>query len=698
MKNERILRLAVDVGGTFTDVILTDPKAATLMSVKVLTNPRDRAGGVLDGVRAILTAADGIGERVREVIHGSTTGTNALIERTGVKVGLLTTEGFRDVLEIGRIMRPEEGLYDFSVDLPLPLVPRRYRLEATERLDAKGHILTSLDEASVRSAAEIFAGQGMEAIAVCFLFSYLNPAHEKHAAEILARALPGVPVCLSSEVCPEYREYERSSTVVINAYLTPIMSEYLSDLEKRLRTALGPIQLFIIQANGGATSVKAARERAVTTVNSGPAGGVVAAAFYGRRHDRKQIVSVDMGGTSFDIGLVEDGSSKVTTEGAFQGLPVKVPIIDLHIIGAGGGSIAWLDPGGAINVGPASAGADPGPACYGLGGKNPTVTDANLVLGRLNPDYFNAGQIPLHPDRAVKAIEKLSRKTGLSVEETALGIIKVVNANMVKGIATVTVQRGIDVRSFSLLSFGGAGGAHAVDLADDLSMTEAIIPPFPGAFSALGLLVTETRHDYVRSLGGLKSDNADLEKLETIYQEMETEGAADLAAQGYAAQNISLIRLADLKVIGQTYELSLPLPGPGPFNKDTLAALLVAFTDLYRERYAFFYEGESIELVNLRVSALGQNEPVILPQGEPAGTDTKPVIKAKRPVYFENLGFIESNVFERAHLTPGMVVHGPAIIEEETSSTVIPPGRRAETTGDLGLVVPLTSKAIEDQS
>ncbi|HEY5896722.1 MAG TPA: hydantoinase/oxoprolinase family protein, partial [Burkholderiales bacterium] len=424
-------RVAVDVGGTFTDVVLTDLGGKRLVAVKVPTTPANRADGVMNGVHAAAQAAGVAVSDIEEVVHGSTTGTNALIERTGARVGFLTTAGFRDVLEIGRVMRPHEGLYDFTVDRPPPLVPRRLCLEALERLDAAGKVLTPLDERSVQAAAEVFAREEVQAIAICFLFSFLNPAHERRAAEILAASFPGLPISLSSEVSPEYREYERANTTVMNAYLGPVMRNYLERLSERIRAELGAARLSIIQANGGSTSVDHARRLAVTTVNSGPAGGVVAAAFYGRRNKRARLVSVDMGGTSFDIGLVEGGVSRVTTEGAFQGLPVKIPIIDLHIIGAGGGSIAWIDRGGALNVGPHSAGAEPGPACYGRGGTEATVTDANVVLGRLNPANFNAGQMTLDPAAARRAVAAIAAKLGANVEEAALAIVRVVNANMI---------------------------------------------------------------------------------------------------------------------------------------------------------------------------------------------------------------------------------------------------------------------------
>lgn len=681
----RRLRIAVDVGGTFTDVTLSDPAAGTLVSTKVPTTPDDRARGVLDGIRQALDIAGELPAAVREVVHGSTVGTNALIERTGAKVGLLTTEGFRDVLEIGRIMRPDAGLYDFSVDLPPPLVPRHLRLEVRERLDSEGRVLVPLDEEAVAVAADRFAAEGIEAVAVAFLFSFLDPRHEERAGQILAARLPGVSITLSSRVAPEMREYERTSTAVINAYLTPVMNAYLDDLEPRLVALLGPVSLSVIRANGGAATVDVARRHAVSTVNSGPAGGVVAAAFYGRRHRRDRLVSVDMGGTSFDIGLVEDGRVNVTTEGAFQGLPVRIPVIDLHIIGAGGGSIAWRDIGGALNVGPNSAGAVPGPACYGRGGTKATVTDANVVLGRLNPDYFNGGRMRLDAAAARRAVARLAGEMGMGVEETALGIVRVVNANMVKGIAAVTILRGIDVRGFSLLSFGGAGGVHAVDIARALNMAEAVVPPLAGTFSALGLLVTESRHDYVAAMGGVRADAVDPAGLETFYARMEADGAAALEGQGYPRERIRLLRSADIKVAGQTYELNVRLPGSGALDRTGLDALLAAFADLYRERYAFFFDGEPLDIVNLRVTALGLNVPVTLP--EAAGAACGP--SAVRPVFFEPDGFIDCAVYDRTRLTPGSRVDGPAIIEEETSSILVPPATWAEVLPDLGLVVPL---------
>jgi N-methylhydantoinase A len=686
----RAARIGIDVGGTFTDATLIDPESGRLFSAKAFTTPSDRSQGVIEAIRAVLAASEVAPTRVGEVVHGSTTGTNALIERTGARTGLLVTAGFRDVLEIGRVMRPMEGVYDMSVDRPPPLVPRRLCLEARERIGPNGEVLVALDDASVEQAAAELARQGVAAVAVCFLFSFLNPEHEHRAAAILARRLPGVAISLSHEISPEYREYERASTTVMNGYLSPVMNAYLDRLKPRIGEVLAGAKLFIIQANGGATTIDNARRRAVATVNSGPAGGVVAAAWYGREHARDRIVSVDMGGTSFDIGLVENGASQVTTEGSFQGLPVKLPIIDLHIIGAGGGSIAWIDAGGALNVGPRSAGAEPGPACYGRGGEEATVTDANLVLGRLDPVLFHGGRTALDVAAARAAVGRIAGRLGLSLEEAALGIIKVINANMVKGIATVTVQRGIDVREFALLSFGGAGGVHAIDLADALEMAEVIIPPLPGVFSAVGLLAADVRHDFVSALGGIVSTAADPDRLERQFLEMEIEAKRALTAEGFSGDAIRLVRSADLKVVGQTYELTVPLPQAGPVTPAGILALVDAFGRLYRERYAFFFEGEPIELVNLRLTAFGANEPIKLqsPRGG-GGADPEFARIGRRPVYFDKAGFLEAGVFERARLRPGMIVQGPAVVEEPTSVTLIPPGRSATVASDLGLFVKL---------
>ena len=684
-------RIAVDVGGTFTDVVITRADGSGLQAIKVPTTPADRAVAVMEGIRISTALAGAHQSAIREIVHGSTTGTNALIERTGARVGLLTTHGFRDLLEIGRVQRPMEGLYDFTVDRPPPLVPRHLCLEATERIDASGNVITPLDEASVEAAAESFATRGVEAVAVCFLFAHLNPVHEERAAAVLAERLPDLPVSLSSRMSPEYREYERASTTVMNAYLTPVMTSYLERLQARIGEEANAARLSVIQANGGSTSALQAQRKPVSTVNSGPCGGVVAAALYGRRHRRERIVSVDMGGTSFDIGLIEDGRSRITTEGDFQGLPVKIPIIDLHIIGAGGGSIAWIDPGGALNVGPHSAGAEPGPACYGRGGIAATVTDANLVLGRLNPDNFNAGRMPLDADAARRAVGKLAAEMNTSLDEAAIGVIRVVNANMTRGIASVTIQRGIDVREFSLMSFGGAGGVHAAELARELSMVEAIVPPVPGTFSAVGLLASEMRHDYVLATGSIAATDADPEHLEALFREMEDAGRKELAAQGFPPSRMRLTRLADLKVSGQTYELLLPLPDQGPVTRAGIAALLEAFGKLYRERYAFFFEGEPIEFVNLRVSAEGINPGIVFPEGERRDRNPEPARSGRRPVCFDGPGWLDTPLYMRDRLECGMIIEGPAVVEENTSATLVPPGARLEVAPDFGLMINLAT-------
>ncbi len=396
------MRIGIDVGGTFTDIVLIDDKGKRIHYTKVLTVPRSPAQGVLNGIEKILRIANATMADLDYMVHGhgTTIGTNALIERKGAKTGLITTAGFRDVLEIARIERPDEGLYDFLVDTPEPLVPRYLRVEVEERVGAHGEVVRPLDEESVVRAAKYLKEQGAETIAVCLLFSFLNPKHEQRVKEICRAIYPAAFVSISSEICPEFREFERSSTTVINAYLQPIVERYISNLVAMLNEKYGKVEVRIMQASGGAMSAATARDHAVNIVNSGPAGGAIAGAFIGKLLGDKQLMTVDMGGTSFDIGLIVGGVPRVSSEGKFEGYPVKIPAVDVHAIGAGGGSIAWIDKGGALNVGPRSAAADPGPACYGLGGELPVVTDANLVLGRLNADYFLGGEMKLYPDRA----------------------------------------------------------------------------------------------------------------------------------------------------------------------------------------------------------------------------------------------------------------------------------------------------------
>jgi N-methylhydantoinase A len=669
------MRIGIDVGGTFTDIVLVDDRSGQVHYTKVLTTHHDLAEGVVGGIDKILHQVGAAFGDVDYLVHGTTIGTNALIERKGARTGLITTEGFRDVLEIARIERPDAGLYDMNVDLPAPLVPRALRLEVAERVSADGRVVRPFDEASARHAAAALKAAGVEAVAVAFLFSFRNPDHEQRMRAILQEVFPQASVSLSSEIAPEFREFERTSTTVINAYLQPVVDRYLDNLEGRLKARYGAIHLRILQASGGAITVEAARGHAVNLVNSGPAGGAQAAALVGRLTGDRQLISVDMGGTSFDIGLIDGGEARVTSEGEFEGYPVKIPVLDVHAIGAGGGSIAWLDVGGALNVGPMSARSQPGPACYDLGGEKPTVTDANLVLGRLNPAYFLGGEMQLHPDLARRAIERdIARPLGLSVEEAASGIIRVVNANMVRGISVNSIEKGYDVREFSLVPFGGAGPLHAVELAQDLGMRRVIVPPYPGTFSALGLLVADTRYDYVRTLAKTAAAVAP-DDLLYRYEDMEILGRAQLERDGVASDRVEVAWSADLRYEGQSYELNVPVAHTnGHLSDEDIAETVRRFHALHQKVYAYGSAGEAVEFVNLRLAAYGRVTPLqwAVDSGQWAGD------ASQRQVYFQGQRSVGTAVYRREALGPRQVIAGPCLVEEIASTTVIPPGAQGE--------------------
>lgn len=669
------MRVGIDVGGTFTDVVLIDDRTNQIYYAKTLTTPANRAEGVMTGLEKILQLAAVDGAQIDYIVHGTTTGTNALIERKGARTGLITTAGFRDVLEIARIERPEAGLYDIFVDLPAPLVPRYLRVEVGERIGAEGQVVRPLDEDSVRQAITYLQGQQVEAIAVCLIFGFRNPSHERRVRELCRELFPAVSVSISSEIAPEFREYERTSTTVINAYLQPVIERYLDNLAGELKRRYGPLDLRLMQASGGSMTVEDAKSRAVNMVNSGPAGGALAAAYIGRLAGDEQIVGVDMGGTSFDIGLIVNGEPRIASEGEFEGYPVKIPLIDVKAIGAGGGSLAWIDKGGALNVGPESAGAEPGPACYGRG-QRPTVTDANLVLGRLNPDYFLGGEMALDVTRARQAIQTyVAGPLGLPLAEAAAGIVRVVNATMMRGISTNTVEKGLDVRDFSLLPYGGAGPIHAVDLAQALGMRRVIVPPYPGTLSALGLLVANTRYDYVTTLA-VNETGVEPAHLEARLAEMEARGRAQLQAQRLPAGRIRLIRSADLRYEGQSYELNTPIPGPGPLTGATIRQVIEKFHQLHTQIYAYGSVDEKVEFINLRVTAIGLVPEIRLGAARIASAASP--VKGRRPVYFFGHGFVETPILDRAALSPGARLSGPCLVEEIASTTVIPPGARGQ--------------------
>jgi len=665
------MRIGIDVGGTFTDIVLINDDKREIFYTKTNTTNKDLSEGVITGIDKILDISRYSIEDVEYIVHGTTIGTNALIERKGAKTGLLTTEGFRDVLEIGRIQRPAEGLYDPGVDNPLPLIPRNLRLGIVERIGSKGEVVKHLDEDSAIKAIQYMKEENVESIAVCFLFSFLNKTHEKRVLELIKEIYPKAFVSLSSQIAPEFREFERTSTTVINAYLLPIVRSYIDELLKKLNNKFGKIPLRIMIASGGSISAEIAKDYAVHTVNSGPAGGALAGSYVGKMIGCDKIITIDMGGTSFDISLTDQEIPKVTGDGKFENYPVKIPVIDLAAIGAGGGSIAWLDKGGALNVGPQSAGSEPGPVCYQRGGIEPTVTDANLVLGRLNPDYFLGGEIKLNLDLAKKAIdEKIAKPLKMKTEDAAFGILRIVNANMIKQISVSSIEKGYDIREFNLVAFGGAGGLHAAEIALDAGLKSIVCPPISGDFSAVGLLISDTRHDYVQTI---MKDKIDPSEITELFLELENKGINELKKQGISSDRAEISWSADVRFKGQSYEINTPVERKDKLSEKDVRKIAEDFNRIHEQIYAYGSLDEEIEYVNLRVAAIGKSPEVQLPVGKNKGENPENAKKMVRKVYFYPHGFKDTNIYEREKLECGNIIKGPAVIEETISSTVLPP-------------------------
>ena len=689
-------RLGIDIGGTFTDAILLDEDTGEMRIGKVSTTPHDPSLGFVQAVERILKDNSVASADVRYVVHATTVATNAIIEGTIAPTAFITTEGFRDMLEIQRQIRP--SLYDLQFEKPRPLVPRYRCFGVPERLDAYGNVLTPLDAEAVRVVAEQLRDDGVEAIAVCTLHSYINPAHERQIGEILSEVFPEAIVSLSSSVAPEIREYYRASTTVINASIRPVVSRYLQNIEDRLRERGLAAELLVMQSSGGVFTFAAAREKPVFMVESGPAAGVIAAAHLGENVGQRNVISFDMGGTTAKAGLIENGKPKVTKEyevGATaqagsgrargSGYPIRTPVIDLVEIGAGGGSIAWVDSGGALRVGPRSAGADPGPVCYGKGGSDPTITDANLVLGRLNPDYFLGGEIKLDVASARTAIkQKCADPLGLDVVTAAHGIVEIANAAMVNALRLVSVQRGYDPREFVLIAFGGAGPVHANRLAMEMEVPTTLIPMSPGIFSALGLLVTDLKHDY-STTAIQRVDRIDTAAVAAHFERMEQDGRALLAREGIPSSAMDFARGVDMRYVGQSFELTIPLPSPsgrgvvgeGELSAQDTTRLLEQFHQEHERAYGYSAPEEPAELVNLRLTAIGHiGKPRLR---EVTGNRAQGTAeKGRRSVFFaESNGFVACPIYDRYRLYAADVIPGPAIVEEFDSTTLIHPGYEA---------------------
>lgn len=683
-------RVGVDSGGTFTDVCLFEETTGRMKVWKVSSTPDDPSRGIARGVeqsmRECAGAAGDPAAAIAYLGHGTTVATNALITGRGARVGLLTTAGFRDLLEIGRQKRPD--LYDIFAEKPQTLVPRSLRFEVPERLLHDGSVAVALDEDRVRRAAQKLREAQVEAVAICFLYAFVNPAHERRAQEILRQEMPDVFLSTSHEIAPEFREYERLSTTTVNAYLGPVMQRYIRRLTPRLASLGLGVPPHLTQSNGGVVRFGVAAQTPVRAVLSGPSTGVVAAQVIGAAAGEPDVITFDMGGTSSDVALMTGGQCARTHEAQVHGYPIKAPMLDIHTVGAGGGSIARIDAGGLLKVGPQSAGADPGPVCYGRGGTEPTVTDANIVLQVLNPGYLLGGRMEVRRDLALAAIDRMAERLDMDTMATAQGIVSVVTANMAKAIRVISVQRGHDPRDYALMAFGGAGPLHAVRLAQELGMRRVIVPRTPGTLCAMGLLMTDLRAEFpLTRLMPLESGM--LDGIAAAMAEVSAAAGAWFRQEGIPGARRGLRRRIDMRYEGQNYELSIDMPD-GPVTADTLRALRADFTRAHERLYGFAIEDERIFCVTYRAEAVGQVRKATLPQGAPGAQDAGHAIIGARQTWYPETGhFTETTLFARDRLRPGMGFDGPAIVEQMDTTTLIPPGVSARVDALENLILEL---------
>ena len=677
----RTARIGVDVGGTFTDLVLHDPARDLVHTGKLLTTPDDPSAAIIDGILRLLREVSMEPADLHSVVHGTTLITNTIIERTGATIGLLTTEGFRDSIEIGRETRYD--LYDLFLEPPPTLVPRRRRLEIPERVSADGVELLALDEdATARAARQLVEQDKVEAIAIAFMHAYRDPRHERRAAEILRALYPDLPLTLSAEVAPEIREFERSSTACANAYVQPLMRRYLDKLE----TSLGEIgfagRLYVMLSGGGITTVREAKEFPIRLIESGPAAGAMAAAFLARHAGLDRVVSFDMGGTTAKMCLVEDGvpehkfdfeAGRVRRFQKGSGLPLKVSVVDMIEIGAGGGSLAHVDAGsGLMKVGPRSAGAKPGPVCYGRGGTQPAVTDADLVLGRLDPAYFLGGEMALDRGRVHRAFaETVAGEIGVSVEQAALGVQRIVDETMAAATRMHLAEKGKDPRKYTMIAFGGAGPVHACSLARLLKIGRVVVPAGAGVASALGFLVAPPATDMVASYV-IRLERADWAHIAALFAEMQARGIALLTEAGADPAAITCRASAEMRHVGQGFEISVPLPGLTPGAAD-LPAIREAFFASYRTRFARTMEEAPIEVLSWRLACAAPGRDIRLNAATPGTGTLQAAQRGTRSVLFEAEGWQECAVYDRYKLPAGARFPGPALVEERESTCVIGP-------------------------
>ncbi len=681
------ISVAIDVGGTFTDVF-GHTSNGEMALLKVPTTPDDPSQGVTEGLAKLLAGVELPAKSVNRFIHGTTTATNAVIEQKGAVTGLLTTQGFEDVLVIGRQKRSE--LYNLFIDAETPgfLVPRRRRLGIPERVIADGSVLLALDEDAVRAAAQLLCeSHRVEAISICYLFSFLDPSHERRSRDIIKQIYPDVEISLSSEIDPTFREYERTLVTTFDAYLRPKVSRYIAALARELKDAGVPAELEIMQSRGGIATALTSVERPVSLLRSGPAAGVIAAELIGEICGEPNLISNDIGGTTADIGVIADGKALTSTEGKVLKYPIRIPMIDVSSIGAGGGSIAWLDDAGSLHVGPQSAGAVPGPVCYGLGGSDPTVTDASVVLGYLNPDAIAGGNVNLDADAARAALDEMGVKLDMSRVEVAAGIHTILNNRMADEIRFLSVTRGYDIRDFSLVVLGGAGPVHGGPLARALGIKRVIVPFAPGILSAFGLLVADIEHDNACSFRH-QVNQIPIATLVEAFDGLDRLGNADMERDGVAARRVEMRRYADMRYVGQSYELEVEIRDE--LSAGSLTRLVEQFHQVHERVYRQRNDGAEVEFINLRTVHIAA-VPSIRPRPRMPGPSWQAAQSASRSVYFSETGtYVEVPIFQRDRLPFGEERAGPFIVEQVDSTTIVFPGEvaRVEPHGNLILEMP----------
>jgi N-methylhydantoinase A len=663
--------IGIDTGGTFTDLVLVDLRSGRYACHKLPTTPGDASIGILQGIEEILATCDMQASSVGFLAHGTTLATNAALERKWAKTGMLTTAGFRDLLELARQRRPD--FFNLDVPKPMPPASRDLRIEVEERIAADGSVIVPLVEEDIARGIERLREAGCEALAICFLHAYANPAHERRAEALVRERWPEAHVCTSSSLLAEFREFERFATATVNASLIPVIDRYLDRFEAGVAELGVEVEPRIMQSNGGAVSPAAIRRAPVNTFFSGPAGGVIGAAGLCTSVGVADLITFDMGGTSTDVCLVREGMPARKTVRAIGGFPVRTRTLDLHTIGAGGGSIAWIDPGGLLKVGPMSAGAEPGPAAYDRGGVAPTVTDANIVLGRLNQQALLAGRMPIRPDLARGAIEReLGQRLGMDPIQVAAGILEIINANMMGAVRVISVEQGEDPRDFTLVAFGGAGPLHAADVAAAMGIPRVLVPSRPGLLSALGLLHADTRGDFSLTCLAL-AEPASLAALGAAFEELSSRAMAWLAREDIDARARVEEWQIEMRYVGQNFELLVDLGPDGALDARGLADLVASFERQHEAAYGYALEGHPVEIVNIRMGlTLARPAPPAEP-GAGAGRRPEEALMEVRDVWFPGTGFVQTPVYDRDRL-PVRGLEGPAIIEQMDSTTVVPPG------------------------